>query len=177
MKIAVALLFILTFVVLTTAQLANPLSLVSAVAIYVEHTEQEPYECEPDKDALADEAELILRRAGITIGNREAWTGFATNNAPSLDERLDLFHSLPHLLGITTAAIYTGGMCAFNYALDLHRPEMTMQNAILPAIYFTNEGVWLGTQENVTSALREEVQETVTELANKLLEARQVESR
>lgn len=156
------------------AQLATGLNWVAAVGVDVDHTE-DGTTCTPNTRALTAEAELILRRAGITVDDDKKLYRSAVDAriSGSPEEKRRAAILLPHSLYITTTGVHIGGRCAIGRSIELVRFEPTALGAAVMATYFTQDGVWSGPPSAVNSALREIVQEHVTTLANEILKARQ----
>ena len=137
--------------------------------------------CRPDVEALATEAELILRRSGIVVDDNRKLYRAASDAIVSAttteEERRQARLLSPHSLGIYSTAIYAGNRCAISWSVELYRMEFTELDAAVKATYFNTSGVWSVTPSDVTDALLESVEKQTTKLANEMLKARQGASR
>ena len=178
-----ALAFVLGFLLFPTparAQFKAALEWVAIVGVYSTHTE-DGTTCKPDAEALTTEAELILRRSGITVDDDaklyRAASDVLISDTSTEEERRQARILYPHSLSIGTASVYVGGRCAVSYSIELARSEVTVLGPIVRAIYFNSGGVWSGPSNAVSSSIRETVRSSITELANEILKARQEASR
>ena len=183
MRFAAALVLLLVTLLIPLpahAQFKVSLERVAIIGVYSVHTENGTT-CKPDAEALTTEAELILRRSGITVDdNRQlsrAASEVLTSAVATEDEKRQARLLYPHSLGINSAAVYLGRRCAVSWSMELYRAEATKLEALVQATYFSIGGVWSGPPNAVTSSILESVRKNTTELANEMLKARQKMSR
>ena len=166
------------------AQFIDSLQLTKAINVTVTHrftfdASDDSDRCAPtDADALVAEAELVLRRAGITVVDQ----GYDLSTVLALDlsddQRNTALINQPFVLDIGLVGVLLRGQCAIAYQYELFGREETsnlQRTAAIPGavVVFESVGVWTGDPSLVMESMRSNTRDEVTKLANEILKARQ----
>ena len=137
----------------TSGQYTSAMQLSKVLAIQVSvYDSVDADDCLSNPNTLQTEAELVLRRSGITVADR-------------LDS---------HSLAISIFGYQTpSDLCIVSYRVQLWKSELLYDNTLGIVESFLRAGVMSGPHSDMQDRLRSRINEYATELANEVLKARQ----